>query len=97
MLFDSNQTILSSFAKRFKQARINAGLSQHVLAANSGISRATIIRFESGSNLSVLNLIELLRCINELDGFNHLLDVASIEDPEIQFKKESKQRKRARK
>jgi len=94
-LFASNQQILHSIGERFKEARLKINLTQAKLSENSGVSKATINRFENGHNVSLIHLIAILRVINQLKDLALLLDKAQLIDPELSFKKKQKQRKRA--
>lgn len=59
----SNHDILQLLAKRVKEYRLAARLSQRELAEKSGVSYTTICRFEQGkhTNISLSNFISLLR------------------------------------
>lgn len=59
----SNHDILQMIAKRMKEYRLAARLSQRELADKSAVSYTTICRFEQGKhpNISLGNFISLLR------------------------------------
>ncbi len=59
----SNRDILQVLARRMKEYRLAARLSQRELAEKSGVSYTTICRFEQGKhpNLTLSNFISLLR------------------------------------
>lgn len=59
----SNMDILQLLAKRMKEYRLAARLSQRELAGKSGVSYTTICRFEQGKhpNITLSNFISLLR------------------------------------
>lgn len=61
--YTSNYDILRLLAKRMKEYRLAARLSQRELAELSGVSYTTICRFEQGKhpNISLSNFISLLR------------------------------------
>lgn len=61
----TNEDILMMLAKRVKEYRLAARMSQRELAQKSGVSYTTISHFEQGKNLnlSLNNFISLLRCI----------------------------------
>lgn len=61
--YTSNYDILQLLAKRMKEYRLAARLSQRELAEKSGVSYTTICRFEQRKhpNLSLNNFISLLR------------------------------------
>lgn len=61
--YTSNYDILRLLAKRMKEYRLAARLSQRELAEKSGVSYTTICRFEQGKhpNITLSNFISLLR------------------------------------
>lgn len=61
----SNSDILDTLAKRVKEYRLAARMSQRELAQKSGVGYTTISHFEQGKNvnLTLNNFISLLRCI----------------------------------
>ena len=61
----SNYDILQTLAKRVKDYRLAARMSQRELAQKSGVSYTTISHFEQGTNtnLTLSNFISLLRCV----------------------------------
>lgn len=61
----TNNDILLLLAKRLKDYRLAARMSQKELAEHSGVSQATISHFEQGvkSNLTLNNFISLLRVL----------------------------------
>lgn len=61
----TNEDILLLLAKRVKEYRLAARMSQRELAQKSGVSYTTICHFEQGKNpnLTLNNFISLLRCI----------------------------------
>lgn len=63
--FLTNRDILCLLAKRVKEYRLAARLSQRELAQKSGVGYTTISHFEQGKhvNISLSNFISLLRCV----------------------------------
>lgn len=61
----TNMDILDILAKRIKEYRLAARMSQRELAEKSGVGYTTISHFEQGKhiNISLGNFISLLRCI----------------------------------
>lgn len=61
----SNAEILATLARRMKEYRLAARLSQRELAGLSGVSYTTICRFEQGRhpNLTLNNFVSLLRVV----------------------------------
>lgn len=71
----TNSGILDILAKRVKEYRLAARLSQRDLAQKSGVSYTTISHFEQGKNpnLTLNNFISLLRVIGMESRFSDLL------------------------
>ena len=86
----SNTQILQMIGLRFKDYRLQAGLSQENLAKGSGVSISTIHKFETGviTNMNVTNLMALIRQIGLLNRFDELLP----EQPENPYMTSYKQR-----
>lgn len=61
----TNQDIMQLLAKRIKEYRLAARMSQKEMAEKSGVSLATISHFEQGvnQNMTLNNFISLLRII----------------------------------
>lgn len=71
----SNTQILQLLGLRFKDFRLIVNLSQKELAKASGVSISTVHKFETGTitNMTVTNLMALLRPIGLLDRINDLI------------------------
>ena len=71
----TNQDILDLLAKRVKEYRLAARMSQRELAEKSGVGYTTISHFEQGkhTNISLGNFISLLRCIGMEERMVELL------------------------
>lgn len=70
-----NQDILELLAKRLKEYRLAARMSQRELAIKSGVGYTTISHFEQGkhTNISLGNFISLLRCVGMENRMAELL------------------------
>ena len=75
----SNDNIIKEIGKRVKDIRINADISQKELAEKSGIGVQTIFRLEKGrTKITLLNLIAILRALNQLEQFEAFLPEISL-------------------
>lgn len=93
-----NHDILSDLGKRLKQQRLNQNLSSAELANKSGVSIRTITGFERGEkNISLVNLIELLRALGLINNLSMLIPELPSVSPLELMEIEKKKRKRARK
>lgn len=71
----TNQDIMLLLAKRIKEYRLAARMSQKEMAEKSGVSLATISHFEQGvnQNMTLNNFISLLRIIGMEQRLSDLL------------------------
>lgn len=72
-----------SLAERAKQRRLVLNLSRKTLAAKSGVSEASIKRFETSGEialLSLLNLALVLECMNDFDQVFAYRPIVNIDD-----------------
>ncbi len=81
--FVTNRDWMSLMAKRVKDYRLAARMSQEEMAERAGVSKATLAHFEQGANpnITLNNFISLLRavCMEErLDGLLPELPVAPM-------------------
>ena len=92
----SDVAILRQIGDFIKQQRIAKNISQESLASSAVISRSTLSLIERGENISLINLIKILRILDAL----HVLDRFKTE-PQISpiqlAKDEQKKRKRTSK
>jgi transcriptional regulator with XRE-family HTH domain len=62
-------------AARVKALRLARGWKQVTLADRSGVSLASLRRFEESGRISLENLLEIAFALNRLDDFEALLQV----------------------
>ncbi len=93
-----NEEILKDLGERLKQQRLNLNLTSKELAEKSGVSMRTINGFERGEkNISLLNLLELLRALGLVDNLKELIPKLPAISPLQMMELEKKKRKRVRK
>lgn len=91
-----NQDILLDLGAKIKQHRLNYNFTSEKLAKHSGVSIRTITGFERGEkNISLLNLIELLRVLGLVDRLSELIPGLPTVSPLELIKIEKIKRKRA--
>ena len=66
------QSVLVSLTNRVKERRKEMKLSQKLLAQKSGVSYASIRRFESTGEISLVSLLKIAQALSCLDDFNFL-------------------------
>lgn len=66
------QRVISELIERVKLRRKELKLSQEGLAEKSGVSYASVRRFEATGNISLNSLIKIAIVLKSLEDFNHL-------------------------
>ena len=66
------QSVTEDLVKRFKKRRKESGMTQKELSLRSGVSYASIRRFETSGDISLSSLISIARVVKCLDDFNSL-------------------------
>jgi transcriptional regulator with XRE-family HTH domain len=74
----TEQTVKMELAKRFKKRRKEAGITQKMLAFKSGISYASIRRFETSGEISLTSLLRISTVIQTLDDFDALFKFPTV-------------------
>jgi len=70
-------------ASRFKSRRLAENFSRATLANKTGVSEASIKRFETTGEIALVSLLKLayaLDCMHEFDGVCLPKDIISIDD-----------------
>ncbi|MCB9252943.1 MAG: helix-turn-helix transcriptional regulator [Flavobacteriales bacterium] len=89
---------MSDLGLRFKQQRLNHRLTTRELAQKSGVSMRTINGFERGEkNLSINNLIELMRALQLTENLKELIPEVPMFSPLEIMEREKNKPKRVRK
>jgi len=89
----SNAEIVGILGLRFRECRLILNILQEDISKQSGVSIATLRKFESGRayNITLQSLLSLLRCLGMLANIDRLIP----EQPENPFRKRRKPRQRA--
>jgi transcriptional regulator with XRE-family HTH domain len=91
------ERIGKTLAARVKALRLARGWKQVTLARRSGVSLASLRRFEESGKVSLENLLELAFALNRLDDFDALLQpppASSIAELEAAEKRPARKRGR---
>lgn len=70
IVYKGDKTILKEIGSYIKQRRIAQGITQDDLAKQAAVSRSTLSLIERGENISLSNLIKILRMLDALYVFN---------------------------
>jgi len=91
----TSEEISTILAERFRERRLFMGWKQSTLAERSGVSLASLRRFEKYGLISLQSLLKLAMVLECLDEFSHLLETPSIKSIE-ELEKADKSPKRGR-
>lgn len=91
----TDKALLIEFGNRLRTARLNLNITRDELATRSGVAKGTLRAVEKGANLTMLNLLRILRALQTLDQFDLLLPETGPSPLET-AKLQGKQRVRAR-
>lgn len=91
----SNAAVKGELAKRLKRARIDAKLTQEDLANRSGISKRTIANVEKGSDVTLDNLLNVLRALGLLGRVDLLVPQEEIRPSVLLAQRKQRQRVRS--
>lgn len=70
----TEQSVLNGIIEKVKQRRKELKLTQQGLAKKSGVSYASIRRFESTGEISFTSLLKIANALNALADFNMLFN-----------------------
>lgn len=89
------RTIIA-LGQRYKATRIALQITQQEVSEKTGVSMSTIRRFENGLtfNLTLAHFIAMLQAIGFADNLEEVIPEI-LPDPNILYKLQNKQRKRA--
>ena len=80
---DTLQMVKKNLVERVKNKRKKMKISQKKLAEKSGVTYASIRRFESMGEISLTSLLKIAEALNSLSDFNDLfshITVTSLKD-----------------
>jgi transcriptional regulator with XRE-family HTH domain len=90
----TDEAILAEIGARLARRRIDAGLTQIVLARQAGVSRSTVDRLERGQTTQMSSFIRILRVLELLSQFVELIPDAGPGPMDL-LKNKPYERKRA--
>lgn len=90
----SDVTILQEIGEFIKSRRIDQNLSQNEVATKAAISRSTLSLAEHGENISLVNLLKILRVLNALYVFEEFRTQHVISPLQL-AREDERRRKRA--
>ena len=93
----SDKTVTAELGRRLAQVRIDGGLTQQQLAAEAGISIATLVRLEGGGNAQLSSFIRVLRCLKRLDALYALLPETDVRPMDLLLLKRNRRQRAPRK
>ena len=91
----SDETVLKELGSRLARLRIDSELTQEKMAEESGVSKSTVARLESGMPVQTTTLIRVLRTLNLLSSLDGFIIAESIRPMETLLS-QGKKRQRVR-
>ena len=80
------EAVKSDLVNNFVKRRKEYGLSQKQLARKSGVTYASIRRFEETGEISFSSLLQLANAIDKLEDFDSVFTKAILKDINIRWK-----------
>lgn len=69
----TDEAVLSELGQRLARQRLDAGLTQAMLAEQAGIAKRTLERLEAGDSSQLITLIRVMRVLGRVSAFDALL------------------------
>lgn len=91
---NTDQTVLREIGSRLAHTRLERNLRQADLAAEAGISKATLERLESGRPVQLNNFVRVLRALGQLGELDRLVP-EPLPSPIERLEFEGRRRRRA--
>ena len=76
----TKHSVLSALVERVKMRRKECSLTQRQLSARSGVSYASIRRFETAGEISLSSLMQIAQALDCIEDFNELFRKKKITD-----------------
>jgi transcriptional regulator with XRE-family HTH domain len=92
----TNKALLAELGARLRMTRLNQNITQEQLAEHSGLGKGAVCAAEKGGNITLLNLLRIMRSLRTLEQIDLLLPDTGPSPLEL-AKLRGKQRIRARK
>ena len=83
--YSGTDEIMKELGSRIKAARIDMDITQGMMAERTGLSQRTISNLENGKDVSLHTLIEVLRALDQLQGFDTLVPEATFRPSQVAF------------
>lgn len=95
--YSSTDEILTEIGRRIKAARISLGATQKEMAERTGFSQRTISNLETGKDVSLSTVIEVLRSLGLLQSMELMIPEPGLRPSEIAALGKPRERARSRK
>ena len=76
----TKHSVLLELVKRVKERRKECSMTQRQLSARSGVSYASIRRFETTGEISLTSLMQIAQALDCIEDFNELFRKKKIAD-----------------
>ena len=90
--YSSNDEVLSEIGKRIKSQRISMNMTQTEMAERTNLTQKTISNLENGKDVSFTTVIDVLRCLGQLQGLDMAIPEHIIRPSQIITREKPRER-----
>ena len=90
--YSSNNEVLTEIGKRIKSQRIAMNMTQTEMADRTNLTRKTISNLENGKDVSFSTIIDVLRCLGQLQGLDMAIPEQVIRPSQIIANEKTRER-----
>lgn len=90
--YSSNNEVLTEIGKRIKSQRIAMNMTQTEMADRTNLTQKTISNLENGKDVSFSTIIDVLRCLGQLQGLDMAIPEQVIRPSQIIANEKTRER-----
>ena len=90
--YSSNDEVLSEIGKRIKSQRISMNMTQTEMAERTNLTQKTISNLENGKDVSFTTVIDVLRCLGQLQRLDAAIPEQIIRPSQIITREKPRER-----
>ena len=90
--YSSNDEVLTEIGKRIKSQRIAMNMTQTEMAERTNLTQKTISNLENGKDVSFTTVIDVLRCLGQLQGLDMAIPEQIIRPSQIITREKPRER-----
>ena len=95
--YSGSDEVMKEIGSRIRTARIDMNITQEMMAERTKLSKRTISNLENGRDVSMHTLIEVLRVLDMVQGFDALVPETAFRPSRVAFDLKPRERASAAK